>query len=223
MPEAHARAYADLRNRTIEFVRTADPTRLDAPAPATPEWRGRDVLAHMVGVNDDVVNGRLEGIATDAWTQAQVDARVDDSVAEMLDEWQQHADAFGALLTDAPEEIVGQAIYDAVTHEHDLRNAVDRPGNRESDAVTLAWNWVVGARTRSGLPAIRFVTEAGEVVGGAGDPKATVKASQFELVRATSGRRSASEVAGYGWDCEPNAELLLAAPFFTVRPEPLNE
>ena len=29
---------------------------LDVPAPATPEWRVRDVLAHMVGVADDIVN-----------------------------------------------------------------------------------------------------------------------------------------------------------------------
>ena len=44
------------------------PTRCSPVVPATPEWRAHDVLAHLVGVTDDVVNGRLDGIATDAWT-----------------------------------------------------------------------------------------------------------------------------------------------------------
>jgi hypothetical protein len=122
-----------------------------------------------------------------------------------------------------PEEIAGQALFDAFTHEHDLRNALDAPRVSDSDAVVLAWEWIVGARTRSDLPAILFVTEAGEVVAGTGEPKVRVEASRFELLRAVSGRRSPAEVAAYGWDPEPDAALLLAAPFFTVREEPLNE
>jgi uncharacterized protein (TIGR03083 family) len=223
MPEPHARAYAALRERTIVLVRGADPASFDKPAPATPIWRTRDVLAHMVGVTDDVVNGRLEGVATDAWTQKQVDARVDTPVDELLDEWSATSEAFDALLTAVPEEIAGQALFDAVTHEHDLRNALDAPRVPDSDAVALAWEWIVATRTRAGLPAIRFVTEAGEVVAGTGDPHVRVEASRFELLRAVSGRRSPAEVARYVWDPQPDAALLLAAPFFTVRDQPLNE
>ena len=68
---------AELRVRVIELVRDVDPAVLDRPAAATPGWRVRDVLAHMVGVSDDVVNGRLDGIASDEWTGAQVERRRD--------------------------------------------------------------------------------------------------------------------------------------------------
>jgi uncharacterized protein (TIGR03083 family) len=223
VPEAHASAYAGVRERVSTFLRAIDPAVLDAPVPATPEWRGRDVLAHFVGVNDDVINGRLEGIATDSWTAAQVDARRSATVADMLDEWAKLSPEFEGLLAAAPEEISGQALFDAMTHEHDLRNALGVPDARDSEAVNIAWDWITGARTRGGLPAIHMITETDDLVAGAGDTRATVEASRFELLRAATGRRSASEVASYRWDPKPEPELLLAGPIFSLRTEPLNE
>jgi uncharacterized protein (TIGR03083 family) len=223
VPEPHAIAYAGVRERVSTFLRAIDPAVLDGPVPATPEWRGRDVLAHMVGVNDDVINGRLEGIATDSWTAAQVDARRSATVADMLDEWAKLSPEFEALLVAAPEEISGQGLFDAMTHEHDLRNALGIPGARDSEAVDIAWSWISGARTRGGLPAIRMITETDDIVAGAGEPRATVEASRFELLRAATGRRSASEIASFRWELTPEPELLLGGSIFSLRAEPLNE
>jgi uncharacterized protein (TIGR03083 family) len=219
----YSKAYQDLRSRVGDVVRDVDQARFDGPSPATPDWRVHDVLSHLVGVTDDVVNGRLEGVATNAWTAAQVAPRVDCTVDELLAEWEQHSPGFEAALDAAPPEVIGQAMFDAVTHEHDIRCALGAPGARESDALLVAWDWYLGARTRSNLPLIAFVTEAGHEVSGVGDPVATVEASRFELLRAAVGRRSASEIAQYGWDAEPDAELLLAAPMFRLRAEPLGE
>ncbi len=216
-------AYRGVRTRVTELVRAASPDALDAPAPATPKWRVRDVLAHFVGVTDDVLAGRLDGIATDPWTDAQVDARRDATPAEMLAEWAEKGPPFGDLLADAPFEISGQALFDAATHEHDVRQALGVPGARGSEAVVLAWQWFVGARTRGGGAAICFVTEGGREIAGLGEPIATVEASRFELARAVTGRRTAKEIAAYGWDCEPTPELLLASPIFSLRTESLNE
>jgi uncharacterized protein (TIGR03083 family) len=223
MSEPHAVAYHALRVRVCELVAAADPAALERVAPATPSWRVHDVLAHMVGVTDDVVHGRMDGIATDAWTGAQVDARRDVSAVDMLAEWDEHAPAFEEMLAAAPAEIAGQAIFDAASHEHDIRHALSTPGARDGDAVALGWEWVCGARTRGGAPALRFVTDHGEILAGTGDEPPTVTASRFELLRATSGRRSATEIAAYGWDPEPMPERLLAAPIFCLRSETLGE
>jgi len=223
MSESHAVAYRALRVRVREVVEAADADAMRAVVPATPEWCAHDVLAHLVGVADDVVNGRLEGIATDAWTQAQVDARTDRSTAELLDEWDTVSPQFEAMLAAAPAEIAGQALFDAATHEHDLRNALGVPGARDSDAIDTGWEWIVEARTRAGAHAMCFVVEGGERVSGVGDVVARIEASRFEFFRAVSGRRTFDEIAGYGWDRDPDPNLLLGAEIFTMRTSSLGE
>jgi hypothetical protein len=223
MSEPHAEAYRLLRARVRGVVEAADAGAMLAVVPATPEWRAHDVLAHVVGVTDDVVNGRLDGIATDPWTQAQVDARTDRSTVELLAEWDDVGPQFEVLLAGAPAEIAGQALFDAATHEHDLRNALGAPGARDSDAVDTGWEWIVGARTRAGAHAMCFVVEGGEQESGVGDVVARIEASRFELFRAVSGRRTSDEIASYGWDRSPDPKLLLGAEIFTMRTTSLGE
>jgi uncharacterized protein (TIGR03083 family) len=182
-----------------------------------------DVLSHLVGVTADVVHGRLDGVATDPWTAAQVDARRTHTAEQLLAEWEQHAAQFEAVLDTAPIDIAGQALFDAVTHEHDIRRGLQSPGARDSEAVDIAWDWFVGARSRSGAPAIRYVIESGDVIAGSGEPVVTVEAPRFELLRTAVGRRSVSEIERYRWDPEPNPALLIAAPIFRMRDEPLDE
>jgi uncharacterized protein (TIGR03083 family) len=223
MSEPHAVGYRALRGRVREIVESANRAALDRPSPATPGWTVHDVLAHLVGVTDDVVNGRLDGVATDPWTAAQVEARRGVPANELLGEWDALAERFEPMLGAAPMEIAGQALFDAATHEHDIRCALGRPGARDSDALELAWEWLVATRTGLGGPTLRFVTEHGDEVVGEGEPVATVKASRFEILRASTGRRSANEIESYGWDPSCRPDLLITADIFTIRAEPLNE
>jgi hypothetical protein len=223
MSEPHAEAYRALRVRVRDVVEATDDDAMRRVVPATPDWRALDVLAHLVGVSDDVVNGRLDGIASDAWTQAQVDTRADRSAAELLAEWDAVGPQFEALLAAAPAEIAGQALFDAATHEHDLRNALGAPGARDSDAVDTGWEWIVDARTRAGAHAMCFVVDGAEQPSGVGDVVARIEASRFELFRAVSGRRTPDEIAAYGWDRDPEPALLLGADFFTIRTSSLGE
>jgi uncharacterized protein (TIGR03083 family) len=128
-------AYRQVRERVRAVVRETGDDRLDRPSPATPRWTVHDVLAHLVGVTADAVEGRLDGVATDAWTQAQVDRRRGRTVGELLAEWDDYGPRFEALMDALPQEVSGQAVFDAVTHEHDLRCALGRPGARDRAAV----------------------------------------------------------------------------------------
>jgi uncharacterized protein (TIGR03083 family) len=223
MSEPHADAYRELRGRVTNLVQNADADALAAIAPATPEWRVCDVLAHMVGVTDDVSNGRLDGVASNAWTQNQVDQRVDCSVSDLLAEWERTSPAFEEIMAGVPEAVSGQALFDSYTHEHDLRQALGAPGARDSDAAAIAWAWISNARAGANGPAVRIVTEFDEFESGGDGPRTTLRASRFELLRACTGRRTREEMLAYEWDPEPNIELILAADIFTPRTESLNE
>lgn len=220
-PAACADAYRALRERVTTLVRDTDPAALDAVAPATPEWRVRDVLAHVTGVNSDILAGRLDGIATDAWTAAQVDARRDWPIDDILLQWLEDGDAVADL---APHlgPAVGQWLYDACTHEHDIRHALGTPGARDSDAVALSFWWatdMLGTGTAPGL----VLHADGEVKPvGSGEPRTAVRTSRFEVVRALTGRRSRAQVEAYEWDGEPRPEALVFG-IFSLRADDLVE
>jgi hypothetical protein len=162
-------------------------------------------------------------VASDAWTAKQVERRRDQSLAELLEEWDEYGPAFETMLGDAPATITGQALFDAATHEHDLRQALGRPGARDSDAVALGWTWALDVHDASSSPAIRYESEVETRIAGAGEPEVAVRASRFEFMRAMTGRRTADEIAAFEWFPEPRPELLVAAPLFQMRAESLGE
>jgi uncharacterized protein (TIGR03083 family) len=217
---ACADAYRDLRGRVRAVVSDADPAALEAAAPATPEWRVRDVLAHMVGVNADILAGNLAGVGTDEWTAVQVEARRDRSVDAMLDEWDEISPTVEEL---APQfgPAVGQWLFDACTHEHDIRQALGASGARDSDAVALSFAWAADrfddVLRAKDAPGLVFRTDGDVREVGAGEPRSTVHATRFELLRAMTGRRSRTQVERYEWDGTPRPDAFAALGIFTLR------
>src|SRR5271154_6375492 len=98
MSESHGVAYRGVRARVRGVVEGVDASALERVAPATPKWRAHDVLAHLVGGPDDVVNGRMDGLASEPWTQAQVDARRAATAAALLNEWDETSPQFEVML-----------------------------------------------------------------------------------------------------------------------------
>lgn len=214
--EEQAEAYRGIRARVRAVCADEPETTFDERCPTTPMWRAHDVLAHLVGVPNDILAGRMDGVATDAWTQAQVDARRDTPVAEMLDAWDRDGAQVDAMMEHFPPASLGQMIYDATTHEHDLRLALGACGAQDSDAVRQSFAWIVNVVGPMRPHALRLHTEAGEIVLGTGHPVAEVGITTFELLRAAAGRRSAAQISAYDWHGgDPRPDLVLAAPIFS--------
>lgn len=221
----YAQTYDALRRRVTELVRDASDEELERHSPATPEWRVRDVVAHLCGVAADVNAGNLDGVTTDLWTARQVDARRNSSIEQLLAEWETEAARLEPLMSSMPEAAVGQMLFDAATHEHDVRGGLDRPGGRDSEAMAVAFDWGAPGLAVTAEPAdvtLRVETDVGTTTAGSGARQVAVRVEWFELFRAMTGRRSADQIRAFDWDGEPSPELLVF-PIFNPRETPLVE
>ena len=201
MPIQHADQYHELRTEVLDLVRSQDLAALEIVAPAAPEWRVRDLLAHLSGVCADVVNGNLDGVTTDAWTAAQVAPRRDWPVDRLLDEWEQEGTKVEAIIRGIPDlPDWNTFLFDAATHEQDIRGALGAPGRRDTDPIVALVDTIVdrvGQRLDDeGAGSIRFELDGRVRVAGTGEPATSLRTSYFEVFRAVTGRRSVTQLRG---------------------------
>lgn len=221
----YAQTYGALRHRVADLVREADDEQLERHAPAAPDWRVRDVVAHLSGITADINAGNLDGVASDAWTARQVDARRDWSIDRVLEEWDAEGANVEAVMATLPEVAVGQMTMDAATHEQDIRGGLERPGARDGDAVTVSFDWgvaILASMADQADTTLLIQTDAATAMVGNGARDVGVRAPRYELFRAMTGRRSADQIRAFDWDGEPAPELLVF-PIFTPRETPLVE
>lgn len=172
------------------------------PVPCTPAWTARDVLSHVAGLPDDILNGRVEGAATDPWTASQVERNAEFSVAELLARLEEQAPDVGRML-----EAIGEARppFDCQTHEHDLRHALGRPGNRDNIVIASVAEEAGDSLAELDASLTIDFTDGPTLVVGAGGDEVGVSLTRFEYARSRVGRRSAAQLAAYDWSGQPDA------------------
>lgn len=234
--------YAAGRQRVTELVRDLLAEQLATTVPGCPAWTVTDVVAHLAGTCSDVLAGNLEGVTTDPWTTAQVEARRGRSIEELLEEWNTAAPQVEAIAEHFPGRVGTQWVLDATTHEHDIRGAVGVPGARDSAGIATSLefmvgglgvsvatrglpplevradsvSWVVGGEGETDMQAVVMGAEPPVQVGGSAE--VTVEASSFELFRALTGRRSRDQIRKLIWtgDPEPYLPAFEFGPFKTA-------
>ena len=75
------------RHRVSALVADLNPQQAGVAVPATPAWSVHDLLAHVIGLDADVLAGEEADDHNPGWTQKQVDARRERSITELLAEW----------------------------------------------------------------------------------------------------------------------------------------
>ncbi len=184
-------------DRIIELVSAPDAS-VDAPLAACPGWSVRDVLAHLAGVAQDWAAGRRSAPPTDAQTAAQV-ARFDGrGLIDILNAWVEAA----AEIPRLAREGIAPPLGDIVVHEHDIRDALGRPGARDSAALQSVSDQLLRMLVTP-VP-VRVIVEDGEYRCGADvGPAVDLKTTRFEAVRWRTGRRSRSQMAAMAWSGDP--------------------
>jgi hypothetical protein len=94
---------------------------------------------------------------------------------------------------------------DALTHEQDIRAALGLEPAAAAEEIRFCTGVYCAGFARSvggaGLPAVTIAASDSDFTQtvGAGEVTATVRAPEFELFRALSGRRSREQILAYDW------------------------
>jgi len=194
-----ASAYIELRVRVVALLRATPEDIGDDLVPACPEWNVRQLVSHLVGVPEDILTGNMDGVTTPEWTGAQVARHAGQSLDELALSYEATGEVFNDVLPMIAEPVNSQMVMDAVTHEHDLREAIGNDDARDSSAVEVALGW------------IRFAFSA-QVPAGTFDPFDRDDVDRYELLRCLTGRRSTAEMDALGLDGAAIASALAGTP-----------
>ena len=192
-------SYIALRARVIDLLRSTPESSGNIVVPCTPEWTIRQLAAHLVGVPEDVLAGRMEGVTTDAWTHAQVERYGDLTLTELADLFESSAPKIDSIIHNFPQPIISQFVMDAVTHEQDMRSALGVPGGRDSKAIEVGVGFFLN------------LFEANDPL--LFDALLNTRVSQWDVLRAVTGRRTVEQMNALGLDGEAIALQIASLPF----------
>jgi hypothetical protein len=221
IPDDRGELWLVTRRRLRALLAGRPKEDLARPVPAMPGYTARDVITRLARAETDALDGDIH--ATDeapdpgAWS-----AQPDD---ELLTAWDAQESAVASLVRAQPR--AGRLLTDLITHEHDLRGALDRPGARDSDAVAYAVEWLAegfaGRLRAAGAPALRMTCEQWGYDTAPPPYGAIIVADRFELFRAFTGRRSAAEVRRWMWSTDPAPYLPHLSDSGSLRESDLDE
>jgi uncharacterized protein (TIGR03083 family) len=192
-------AYLELHERVSLMLSREGEAEANQKVPHCPEWTVKDVLAHMVGVPEDILSGNLNGVTTAEWTQRQVDRHAEHTIPDLLQIWSETLRSFSVVLSKIPQTTLSQFIFDQVTHEHDIRHAIAKAGARSSSAIAVAEGFLRNSLTQSQESDIRKLSESS--IRG------------FDFVRSLSGRRTISQIDAVGLSPDSVVAFVETTPF----------
>jgi len=235
-----AAAYEDGVRRLVALIDGLPDPDLRTRVPACPLWSVHDLVAHLCGVADDSTHGRFFEGATqawadpelaaqrEAWTATQVEARRDLDRHQLVAELERNGQALVRALrrgdsaaTEVPPWMIGAPVLDLAAHIGDLREALMLSPEPETLVARYGFAgfraWLGERVAASGLPPLRLVDHSDPastwVLGGEGEPGASLEADGFELFRAISGRRRLEDVRSWSWSGDPSAYLAVLSPY----------
>ena len=211
--------YPELREQLITLVLSLDADDRARTVPLTPGWTIEQVVAHLCGLNADVIAGVVEGLGTDERTSAQVSSRAGRSLEEVCEEWRGHDKAMQAVTAEVP--LLEQRLAaDLVIHLQDVQHALGLAVD-ETDVATASAAHVYGMRIPERWAAVTGLQVLIELSDGYrsasdGNPDLTLRTTPYDFLRSVSGRRSRAQVEALDWSGDASAVLDHFSPYATL-------
>ncbi|HSO95908.1 MAG TPA: maleylpyruvate isomerase N-terminal domain-containing protein [Acidimicrobiia bacterium] len=203
--------YRTIRGEMIAFGGGLSRDESERPVPALPGWTVKDAYAHVTGLCGDILDGRMEGAGSPQWTARQVSARANDDLPSVCAEWEGRGPDLDQWLQEQGDQGTIFVGFDTWTHYQDVRAALAQRGERDAVQIDYllarALDAFDGRFRDAGAPALRVITDRVDRDLGEGRTAATLRTTDYELLRTLFGRRSRSQMISGNWDCDPTPYL----------------
>jgi uncharacterized protein (TIGR03083 family) len=204
MRHALTDVYREERAELIALGRSLSDEQAATMTTACPEWSIKDVYAHLAGISTDIMSGNTENAATEAWADGHVADRLDRSLTDVLDEWDESGQGVLQTMEEAGGFFPFQLFVDQWTHHWDIRATLgdaarETPDLRTIDFVMPNLVEAMVARSPSGVPAITVSAGDASVTLGDGEPAGELALDRFEFARLSMGRRSQAQIDALSW------------------------
>ncbi len=216
--------YEVVRQRLIATTRSLADDQLLTFVPAAPQWRVRDVLAHVVGLVTDLNAQHLpaaDDVGGAAWGAAQVAVRHATPIGAMLSEWEREAPAFENGLRIFGYEEGSHFIGDLHAHHQDVRGALGLERDDDPTVVAVSLDHYLGfvhailVDAHWGVLAVQASGEVRVLGTEAGSRRAQLAAPAFDVLRVFSARRSSAQIRRLRWRGDVDALVDLMAIGFS--------
>jgi len=209
--------YREAVESFIEFARTLSEEDWKVDVSCNPGWTVRDVLSHVSGIPDDGLAGRTDGAATEPWTASQVERNAHFTVEELLERWESQYAIFGQAIAAMGEY---RPPFDCHAHEHDVRQALGRPGNRDSAIIDDAAAALITGFTDLPIALTVEFDDGAALDGGDPDADTTVRlaTTRFEIFRSRLGRRTPGQLRSLDWSGDDAAIDQVVGAWFQFGP-----
>lgn len=217
--------YETVRQRLVGLVAELPPECLERTVPATPDWRVRDVLAHVVGITHDLNRSVFGAETPEQWTARQVAQRRTWPVAEIVAEWDAEAPTFEEGLRLFGYGQGSHFVADLITHLRDIEATLHLPSNPDPLPGLVALDFYLGSLDEAlrAAGAGTIVVSVAKPTGGydahevgEGEPRATLTGGAHEVLRALAGRRTLAQIRAMTWSGAADA----LAPLVSRYPLP---
>jgi hypothetical protein len=202
-------AYCATRARMAQIAANIAARDLRRTVPACPSWTVFDLMAHVVSMPAAIARGESPPGTVTEWLQGLVEARRDQNVGELTEEWLSLDGAISAILNGPGGVLFG----DLAVHEHDLRGAVGAPDHDALEVEVMLPRTLAGFAKplrNAGLGTIEVRHDNRMWRSHDSEPGWMLDVSPWEAVRAVNSRRTADELRElpHGGDVEPYLAIL---------------
>jgi hypothetical protein len=153
----------------------------------------------------------MSGAGTAPWAGGQVERFAPLGLAQLIDRWNETSPQVETIGGAFPPQATAQFVFDACTHEHDIRGALGYPGARNAASVIVGLTFIehalAGVVADNQLPGIELDSPGFGTAIGAEPAAVRLSTSTFELFRVFGGRRSEDQIRDLPWQGDPTPNL----------------